>query len=74
MIKAAAPLTPRTVLGNQRHARKLSIEEAGAALVALLSGVRVIPSRGELRKIAKAVHGRRARRGSPLQSKEVAHG
>ena len=71
MTKATAPLTPRQVLGNQRALQRLSIEEASAALVALLSGVRVIPPRGELRKIAKAVHGRR---GSALQSKEVAHG
>jgi hypothetical protein len=41
--------------------------------VALLSGVQVVPPRGELRKIARAVHARRGRRGSALQSKEVRH-
>jgi hypothetical protein len=74
MTKATAPLTPRRALGNQRPHRKLSIEEASAALVALLSGVRVVPPRGELRKIAKAVHARRGRRGPALQHKEASHG
>lgn len=71
MTGARSPLTPRRVLGNQPAFRKLSIEEASAALVALLSGVRVVPPRGELRKIARAVH---ARRGSALQTGEVRHG
>jgi len=70
MTKATAPLTPRQVLGNRRRA--LSLEEASAALVALLSGVRVIPPRGELRKIATAIRSRR--RVSSLQSMEARHG
>ena len=40
MVKATAPLTPRQVLGNRR--RSLSLEEASAALVAMLSGVRKV--------------------------------
>jgi hypothetical protein len=74
MTKATAPLAPRRALGNHSPHRKLSIEEASAALVALLSGVRVVPPRGELRKIAKAVHARRGQRGPALQSREVRHG
>jgi hypothetical protein len=71
MTKAKTPISPRGVIGNQPVFRKLSLDEASAALVALLSGVRVVPPRGELRKIARAV---RSRRGSTLQTKEVRRG
>ena len=72
MVKATAPLTPRQVLGNQRRFQRLSIDEACAALLALLSGVRVVPPKGELRKIASTI--RRRRPASALPSKEVRHG
>ena len=38
MVKAKAPLTPRRVVGNRRTADALSLKEASAALVAMLSG------------------------------------
>jgi hypothetical protein len=56
MVKATAPLSPRQVLGNRQ--RSLSLEEASAALVAMLSGVRKAPPRRELRKIAGSVRRR----------------
>ena len=52
MTKATAPLSPRQALGNRRRA--LSIEEASAALVAMLAGAREIPPRRELRMTAAA--------------------
>lgn len=61
MVKATAPLTPRQALGNRYRA--LSLDEACAALVALLSGVRVVPPRDELRKIVRAVSSRPSGKG-----------
>ena len=58
MVKATIPLPPRHGLGNRRA---LSLKEASAALVAMLSGEQEIPPRGELRKIAAAVDRRRRR-------------
>jgi hypothetical protein len=59
MAKARAPLTPGCALGNLRPVEPLSLREASAALVAMLSGEQSIPPRGELRKIAAAVDRRR---------------
>jgi hypothetical protein len=61
MVKAKAPLTPRRVLGNRRQVDALSLKEASAALVAMLSGEQEIPSRRALRQIAAAVDRRRRR-------------
>jgi hypothetical protein len=72
MTKATAPLTPRAVLGNRYRA--LSLNEACAALVALLSGVRVVPPRSDLHKIVKALRHRQARPRTSLQIREARHG
>ena len=52
MAKARAPLTPRCALGNLRPVEPLSLREASAALVAMLSGEQSIPPRRQLRSIA----------------------
>ena len=52
MTKATAPLSPRQVIGNRRRA--LSIEEASAALVALLSGAGRVPPRHVLQRMTTA--------------------
>jgi len=70
MVKAKAPLTPRRVLGNRRTAGALSLKEASAALVAMLSGEQEIPPRGDLRKIAAAVD-RRRRRTAPVSRQQM---
>ena len=59
MAKARAPLTPRRALGNLRPVEPLSLREASAALVAMLSGEQLIPPRRQLRSIAAAVEQRR---------------
>jgi len=70
MTKATAPLTPRRVLGNRLKAERLSIEEASAALVAMLAGSQTIPPRRELRGIARAIGKRQATaRSASLQIK-----
>jgi hypothetical protein len=76
MAKATAPLTPRQVIGNRRHAERLTLKEASAALLAMLSGARTILPRRDLRAIADTVGRRQARSGSialsaPLQSQSV---
>jgi hypothetical protein len=58
MTKATAPLSPRRVLGNRFTTERLSIEEASAALVAMLSGEQSIPPRRELRNIVLSVRER----------------
>lgn len=70
MVKAKAPLTPRRVLGNRRQVDALSLKEASAALVAILSGEQSIPPRRELRKIAAAVD-RRRRRTTPVPRQQT---
>jgi hypothetical protein len=69
MVKATAPLTPRQVLGNRR--RSLSLEEASAALVAMLSGARSIPPRQDLHKIAGSVR-RRQDAAKPSRKPQIA--
>lgn len=64
MTKAKAHLTPRRVLGNRGNrltTERLSIDEASAALVAMLAGSRTIPPRRELRNIASSVRQRQER-------------
>jgi hypothetical protein len=56
MVKATTPLSPRSVLGNR--CRSLSLEEASAALLAMLSGAREILPRRSLQDIADSI-GRR---------------
>jgi hypothetical protein len=58
MVKATAPLTPRSVIGNRRHVEKLTLKEASAALVAMLAGAQAIPPRRELRNIASSIRQR----------------
>jgi hypothetical protein len=70
MAKATTRLTPRQVIGNCR--RSLSLEEASAALVALLSGDRSVPPPSDLRRITKALRHRQVR--SSLQVKEARNG
>jgi hypothetical protein len=70
MVKAKVPLTPRHVLGNRRQVDALSLKEASAALVAMLSGEQSIASRGALRKIAAAVD-RRRRRTAPVSRQQM---
>jgi hypothetical protein len=75
MTKANAHLTPRRVLGNRLAAERLSIEEASAALLAMLSGARTILPRRDLRTIADGVGRRQAARtvalSAPLQSRNA---
>ena len=58
MTNATDPLSPRQALGNRRRA--LSIEEASAALVAMLAGAREIPPRRELQRMTAAAQERQA--------------
>jgi hypothetical protein len=63
------------VLGNRLKAERLSIEEASAALVAMLSGARAIPPRRQLRTIATTVLCRQAKAVlAGLNRREVRHG
>jgi hypothetical protein len=75
MTKATAPLTPRRVLGNRLTTERLSIDEASAALVAMLGGAKAIPPRRELRTIATTVLCRQAKAAlAGLHRREVRHG
>jgi hypothetical protein len=75
MTKATAHLTPRRVLGNRLKAGRLSIEEASAALVAMLGGAKAIPPRRQLRTIATTVLCRQAKAVlAGLHRREVRHG
>ena len=75
MAKATAPLTPRSVIGNRRHVERLTLKEASAALLAMLSGARTIPPRRDLRAIADGVTQRQSARpialSAPLQSRNT---
>ena len=75
MVKATAPLTPRRVLGNRLTVERLSIDEASAALVAMLGGAKAIPPRRQLRTIATTVLCRQAKAVlAGLHRQEVRHG
>ena len=66
MAEATAPLSPRDVIGNRRSAARLTLQEASAALLAMLSGERTILPRRDLRAIADAVSRRQAARPTPV--------
>ena len=75
MTKAKAHLTPRQVLGNRLTVERLSIDEASAALVAMLGGAKAIPPRRQLRTIATTVLCRQAKAVlAGLHRQEVRHG
>ena len=74
MVKATAPLTPRAVIGNRLTVERLSIDEASAALVAMLGGAKAIPARRQLRTIATTVLCRQAKAVlAGLHRREVRH-
>ena len=74
MVKATAPLTPRAVIRNRLAVERLSIDEASAALVAMLGGAKAIPPRRQLRTIATTVLSRQARAVlAGLHRREVRH-
>ena len=75
MAKATAPLSPRSVIGNRRQVERLTLKEASAALLAMLSGARTIFPRRDLRAIADGVTERQSARpialSAPLQLRNM---
>ena len=75
MAKATAPLSPRSVIGNRRQVERLTLKEASAALLAMLSGARTILPRRDLQAIADGVAQRQSNRpialSAPLQSRNT---
>ena len=74
MTRAKVHLTPRQMLGNRLTVERLSIDEASAALVAMLGGAKSVPPRRLLRTIATIVLCRQAKAVlAGLHRREVRH-